>query len=115
MLMIYALFTSILLMIYLMIYLYPSWLEIYALLAWTLIAYLVLGTAQLRAIAAGLKARNVTLVRAWLLALLLAYVPVIGSAAGVYGAAAGWQWTVQKGIFRFFGPLLIIAATYFVA
>jgi hypothetical protein len=111
MLMIYALFASILLIIYLMIYLFPSVLELYALFAWTLIAYLVLGTAQLRAIAAGLKARDVTPHRAWIIALLLAYVPIIGSAAGVCGAAAGWQWTVQKGIFRFFGPLLIIAVT----
>ncbi len=85
---------------------------IYALFALTLLAYLILSTAQLRAIAAGLRARDFTPIRAWTFALMLAYVPIIGSAAGVYGATAGWNWTVQKGVFRFFGPLLIIGATY---
>jgi hypothetical protein len=88
---------------------------VYLLFPLIVIAYLVLATVQLRAIAAGLKARDFTPSRAWIIALLLAYVPVIGGAAGVYGANLGWHWPVQKGLFRFFGPLLLIAATFYAA
>ncbi len=84
---------------------------IYVLMAATVIGYLVLSTVQLRAIIAGLRARDFARFPALIIALLLAYLPVIGSAAGVYGAVVGWGWTVQKGVFRFFGSLLLIAAT----
>ncbi len=84
---------------------------IYALMVSIVIGYLVLSTVQLRAIIAGLRAREFARFPALIIALLLAFLPVIGSAAGVYGAVVGWGWTVRKGIFRFFGSLLLIAAT----
>jgi hypothetical protein len=45
-----------------------------------------------------------------LVALLLAYLPIVGSAAAVRGAMTGWGWTAGKGVIRFFGPLAVIVA-----
>jgi hypothetical protein len=75
-----------------------------------LVAYLALGAAQLTAIAAGLEERWTARWRARLVALLLAYLPVLGSAAAVWGATTGWSWTTGLGVMRFFGPLAAIAA-----
>jgi hypothetical protein len=75
-----------------------------------LFAYLALGTAQAAAIAAGLEERGIGRWRAWPIALLLAYLPVVGSAAAVQGATAGWSWRTGTGLIRFFGPLAAILA-----
>jgi hypothetical protein len=75
-----------------------------------LIAYLALGTAQAFAITAGLARRGVGRWQARLVALLLAYLPIVGSAAAVRGAMTGWGWTAGKGVIRFFGPLAVIVA-----
>ena len=75
-----------------------------------LFAYLALGTAQATAIAAGLEERGFTTWRAWPVALLLAYLPVVGSATAVQGATAGWNWRTSTGLTRFFGPLAAILA-----
>jgi hypothetical protein len=84
---------------------------IYLLLAAVLIAYLALGTVQAYAIAAGLKQRGFGMWQAPLVA-LLAYLPVLGTAAAVYGATVGWGWSIGKGVIRFFGPLAVIAAAF---
>jgi hypothetical protein len=75
-----------------------------------LFAYLALGTAQATAIAAGLEERGIAGWRAWPIALLLAYLPVIGSSLAVYGATLGWSWSIRKALIRFFGPLVAILA-----
>jgi hypothetical protein len=75
-----------------------------------LFAYLALGTAQATAIAAGLVERGFTRWRGWPVALLLAYLPVVGSAVAVQGATAGWSWRTSTGLMRFFGPLVAILA-----
>jgi hypothetical protein len=80
-----------------------------ALLAF-LVAYLALGTAQVAALAAGLKERGTVGPGAVLVALLLGYLPVIGGIAAVRGAIVGWRWTAARGLARFLGPLAAIAA-----
>jgi len=75
-----------------------------------LVAYLALGTAQATAIAAGLEEWGIGSWRAWPVALLLAYLPVLGGAVAVWGAAVGWSWRTGTGLMRFFGPLAAIVA-----
>jgi hypothetical protein len=75
------------------------------------VAYLALGAAQAPAIAAGLEEWGVgSRWRSRLGALLLAYVPVLGSAFAVWGAALGWHWPARTGLIRFFGLLVAIVA-----
>jgi hypothetical protein len=75
------------------------------------VAYLVLGAAQAAAIAVGLEEWGIrSRWRARLGALLLAYLPVLGSAFAVWGAALGWHWPTRTGVMRFFGPLAAIVA-----
>jgi uncharacterized protein (DUF697 family) len=87
-----------------------GYLLVYALFAALLIAYLALGTLQAFAIVAGLVQRGFGRWSARVVALLLAYLPVLGSAAAVRGATVGWGWTTGKGLIRFFGPLAAIMA-----
>jgi hypothetical protein len=75
-----------------------------------LLAYVALGSAQATAIAAGLEEWRIGSWRAWPLALLLAYLPVVGSAVAVQGATMGWGWSRRTGLMRFFGPLFAILA-----
>jgi hypothetical protein len=85
-----------------------AWLPLSILLP---VAYLALGTAQAPAIALGLEEWGVgSRWRSRLVALLLAYVPVVGSAFAVWGAALGWHWPVRSGLIRFFGLLAAIVA-----
>ena len=73
-------------------------------------AYLVLGTVQAFAIAAGLQHRGFRAWQAGIMAVLIAYLPFVGSAAAVRNAELGWGWTARRGVIRFFGPLLAIMA-----
>jgi hypothetical protein len=82
----------------------------YVLLAVVAVAYLTLGTVQAFAIAAGLQHRGFRGWQAGIMAALVAYLPFVGSAAAVRNAALGWGWSTQRGVVRFFGPLLLILA-----
>jgi hypothetical protein len=82
----------------------------YFLLAVVGVAYLVLGTVQAFAIAAGLQQRGFRPWQAGVMAILIAYLPFVGSAAAVRNAELGWGWTAWRGLVRFFGPLLVILA-----
>ncbi|USG61466.1 hypothetical protein NBZ79_00560 [Sneathiella marina] len=71
--------------------------------------YFLLGVFQIAAIMAG--------VEYWLgwhwvfsafIGLFLAYIPVIGTVAGVTGAIYGWGWPVLQAVVLFFGPLAFI-------
>jgi hypothetical protein len=75
-----------------------------------LVAYLVLGTAQVAAIVAGLKEGGRVGAGAVLVGVLLGYLPIIGGIAAVRGATVGWRWTTARGLARFLGPLAAIAA-----
>ena len=82
----------------------------YFLLAAVAVGYLALGTAQAFAIAAGLQHRGFTGRQAGIMAVLVAYLPFVGGVAAVRNAKLGWGWTARRGVIRFFGPLLAIAA-----
>jgi hypothetical protein len=72
--------------------------------------YLVLGTVQAFAIAAGLQHRGFRAWQAGIMAVLVAYLPFVGSAAAVRNAELGWGWTARRAVISFFGPLLAILA-----
>jgi hypothetical protein len=75
-----------------------------------IVAYLALSAAQATAIAVGLEEWGIgSRWRAHLCA-LLAYLPVVGGAFAVWGAALGWRWTTGASLMRFFGPLAAILA-----
>jgi hypothetical protein len=82
----------------------------YVLLAVVAVAYLVLGTVQAFAIAAGLQHRGFRGWQAGIMAILIAYLPFVGGAAAVRNAELGWGWTRWRGVIRFFGPLMAILA-----
>ncbi len=82
----------------------------YFLLAAAAVAYLVLGTVQAFAIAAGLQHRGFRGWQARIMAVLIAYLPFVGSAAAVRNAELGWGWSTRRSVIRFFGPLLAILA-----
>ena len=82
----------------------------YVLLAVVAAGYLVLGTVQAFAIAAGLRHRGFRGWQAGIMAVLFAYLPFLGSAAAVLGTRAAWGWSTAKGIIWFFGSLLAILA-----
>jgi hypothetical protein len=73
--------------------------------------YLALGAVQATAIAMGLEQWGIrSRWRARLGGLLLAFVPVLGSALAVWGAGLGWHWSTGTGAMRFFGPFAAIVA-----
>jgi len=82
----------------------------YFLFAAVAVGYLVLGTVQAFAIAAGLQRRGFRAWQAGIMAVLVAYLPFVGSAAAVRNAELGWGWSARRGVIGFFGPLLAIMA-----
>jgi hypothetical protein len=48
-----------------------------------------------------------------LVALLLAFVPLVGGFAAVLGARSAWGWSAIKGVSWFFGSLLAVFALIF--
>ena len=47
-----------------------------------------------------------------LLALFTAYIPIIGSLLGMYGAMNVWEWSFLQSFVLFFWYLILIAAVY---
>ncbi len=82
----------------------------YVVLAAVLIGYAVLGSMQAVAIAKGLARQGYGKAPAVSVALLLAFVPIVGGAAAVLGARSAWGWSAIKGSLCFFGSFLAILA-----
>ena len=78
------------------------------------VGFLVLGCFQLLAIVAGLQAYGLTAFVAWVVAFLTAYIPLIGTVAGMYGAVAGWGWTWPQAALLFFGPLVAVVGLWLI-
>jgi hypothetical protein len=84
------------------------------------IGYGLLGVVQVLAILDGIEAAlGVHWLLAGLLGLFLAYMPVIGTLLGIWGAVAAWGWRLPAALALFLGPhvvygglvlLLILAA-----
>jgi hypothetical protein len=81
--------------------------------AFLIIAYVVIGFAQLFAIMAGLEyALGLNWFFAGVLVLLVTYVPLIGSIAGVYGAVNVWNWGLLQAIALFFWYVPVAILVY---
>ena len=75
------------------------------------IAYFVIGLVQLFAIVDGIGyALSVGKVISFIVALLITYIPLLGSIVGVYGAVNVWDWSIwQAGVlFFWYVPVFII-------
>ena len=79
------------------------------------IAYFVVGIAQLFAILDGIGyALGVGGVLSFIIAIFVTYIPLLGSALGVYGAVNAWDWSIWQaaGLFFWYVPVVIIFATF---
>lgn len=80
------------------------------------VAYALLGLFQIAATFDGVQhLLGVHWLIAGVIGLVLGAFPVIGTAAGVYGATAAWGWSLLSALGLFFGPLAVIAAISVIA
>lgn len=70
--------------------------------------YLLLGLFQLAATWEGLKYIGLHWIVAAPMALFIAYIPLLGTVAGVLGAVYGWGWHWVEALALFFGPMAVI-------
>lgn len=78
------------------------------------IAYFVVGIVQLFAIADGIDSGlGISGFFGFVIALFITYIPLIGSAVGVYGAANAWDWPIWQAVLLFFWyvPVAILVAS----
>jgi len=64
-----------------------------------------LGIVQFFAIISGIHALGLHGALAGLAAFFLTCIPYLGTAAGVYGAVAGWGWPLTNALVLFVGPV----------
>ena len=73
------------------------------------VAYMLLGLFQLAATMEGLEVwLGVHVVFAFIIALFISYIPLIGTVAGVCGAVYGWGWSWTAALLLFFGPMVAL-------
>jgi hypothetical protein len=73
------------------------------------IGYFALGVFQIAAIMSGFEIwLGVGTIIAFLFALLIGYIPFVGTAVGMYGAATAWHWSWMQAGLLFFGPFLAL-------
>lgn len=75
------------------------------------IAYFVIGIVQLFAISDGVgHALNMGKLVSFILAFFLTYIPLLGSALGVYGAVNAWHWSLLQAaaLFFWYVPIVIL-------
>jgi hypothetical protein len=79
------------------------------------IAYLVVGIVQLFAIIDGIGyALHAGKIVSFIVAMIITYIPLLGSAAGVYGAVHVWDRSIFQAAVLFFWyiPVIIIVAVF---
>ncbi|MCP1674421.1 ABC-type Na+ efflux pump permease subunit [Natronocella acetinitrilica] len=77
------------------------------------IAILLLGLLQFLAIWTGIEVfLGIHAIFALILALFLTGIPLIGTLAGVYGAVAGWGWSLVAALTLFFGLFALILVLF---
>ncbi len=75
----------------------------------TSILYLLLGVFQLAATFAGLEVWvGLHWIIAGPLAFFLAYIPLVGTIVGMFGAVEAWGWSWGQAGALFFGPFIVI-------
>ncbi|MFQ2917789.1 hypothetical protein ACK3YF_00920 [Aeromonas allosaccharophila] len=73
------------------------------------IAYIILGLFQLAAVMAGLEDWiGLHWIIAALLAFFIAYMPLVGTIVGMFGAVTVWHWSWLQAGGLFFGPFVVI-------
>jgi hypothetical protein len=71
--------------------------------------FFVIGLVQLVATIAGLRAwLGIPTALAFLLSLFVAWVPLVGSTLGFFGAISAWGWPWLKAAILFFGAFLVV-------
>jgi hypothetical protein len=75
-----------------------------------LVAYVIVAVVQIIAAANAIQHfTNVSRPVGWVIAIFVGWIPVFGTAIGVYGAHVGWEWSFPASIFLFFGiPVLSV-------
>ncbi len=79
------------------------------------IAYFVMGFVQFFAVVAGIQyALNLGRFLSVVLAFFITYIPLVGSALGVYGAVKVWDWSLLQATVLFFWyvPVFIAASAF---
>ncbi len=80
-----------------------------------MVGYLALGFMQLSATMTGLQdVWGWPWIFAAPVAFLTAYIPLLGTVAGMVGAVYGWGWSWAQAGVLFFGPFIVIAGIYVV-
>jgi len=75
------------------------------------IVYLAIGFVQLLAIIKGIQIWfSVPWILAMFLSFIIAYIPIIGTIAGIRGATAAWGWSLWPTIGFFCWPYVLYAA-----
>ncbi len=71
--------------------------------------YLIFGLFQIAAAASGIQhLTGLWWLVCWVGAVLVGWVPVVGTALGIYGAHAGWEWSLPASVALFVGvPVLL--------
>lgn len=83
------------------------------------IAYFLVGIVQLFAIIEGIKyASGLGSFFSAFMALIITYIPVVGSIAGVYGAVNVWDWSIWQAGALFFwylpvGAVILVFSHFF--
>ena len=72
------------------------------------LCYFAIGTVQLFACWAGAQVWfDIGPILAFIIGIFLAYIPIIGTLLGIYGAITAWDWSLFNAILLFFGPFVI--------
>ena len=72
------------------------------------LGYFTIGTVQLFACWAGAQVWfDIGPILGFIFGIFLAYIPIIGTLLGIYGAITAWDWSLFNTILLFFGPFVI--------
>jgi hypothetical protein len=79
--------------------------------------YLILGLFQIAATASGIEdLTGLWWLLCWLGAILVGWVPVVGTALGIYGAHSHWEWSLPIAFALFVGvPVLLFLPLFTVS
>ena len=77
------------------------------------IAYFVIGIVQLFAIVDGLKySLDIGGFFAFIIAIFVTYIPLLGSVSGIYGAVNVWDWSIWQAGALFFWYIPVFAVMF---
>ncbi len=72
------------------------------------VIYLLMGLVQIFAIVKGVQIWfGLEVILSFIVAILITYIPIVGTVAGIIGASKGWGWSYTWAILFFGWPYLI--------